>query len=387
VSREGGKGAGRSLGARTLLRIGAPGLAELLSGRRWAGGAALAAWGVFWLLLVWRWDRVAGALGGPLDHRIALGTLLALGGGALTWSLRGLRQKVPGRAVPAWDPDREGPWSSAFRSFRGNRVAMAGLVVVAALHLVALLAPFLAPYDPGAQGDLLTLRLTAPSTRHLLGTDPFARDILSRLIYGARVSLSIAILAVAIAVSLGTLLGAVAGYVGGILDSSIMRGVDVALAFPRLVLLIAVMALFQPSPTLVVLVLGLTQWPPVTRIVRGEILSLREREFILAGRALGFSRGRIIFRHLVPNALAPIIVAATLGVGDTIVLEAVLSFLGLGIQEPVASWGRMVSSGREHMLGAWWVATFPGVTIVLAVMAFNLAGDGLRDALDPRLRS
>ena len=350
-----------------------------LPGGKTGAGAALTLAVCFWVILVWRWDQVVAAPGGGLEERLALATLILMGMASLTWAWWWRRR---GRGVRG----REGPWAGALRTFGENRMAVVGVAGVVAFHLVALLAPFLAPYDPAFQGDLLTRRLVGPSTQHLLGTDPFARDILSRLIYGARVSLSIALLAVSIALTIGTTLGAVAGYLGGRVDSLIMRLVDAVLAFPRLVLLIVVVALFQPSLTVIILILGLTQWPHVTRIVRGEVLSLREREFILAARALGLSRRRIIFRHVIPNVLAPVIVAATLGIGDTIVLEAVLSFLGLGVQEPIASWGRMVSGGREHLLGAWWVATFPGIVIVLAVMAFNLAGDGLRDALDPRIR-
>jgi peptide/nickel transport system permease protein len=166
-----------------------------------------------------------------------------------------------------------------------------------------------------------------------------------------------------------------------------MRFTDMVLAFPRLVLLIMIVALFSPSIAVIITVLGLTQWPNTTRIVRGDVLSLREREFIQAAHALGMGKARIIFRHLIPNVLAPVIVTATLGIGNTIVLEAGLSFLGLGVQPPIPSWGNMVADGRDNLLGAWWVATFPGLVIVLTVLAFNLVGDGLRDALDPRLRS
>jgi peptide/nickel transport system permease protein len=207
------------------------------------------------------------------------------------------------------------------------------------------------------------------------------------MLYGARVSLSIGFVAVSISVTLGTLLGAVSGFFGGRVDSLIMRFVDMVISFPRLVLLITIIAVFEPSIFLIVTVLGLTQWPATARIVRGEVLSLRERAFVQAGIALGFSRGRIILRHLIPNALAPVIVAATLGIGDTIVLEAGLSFLGLGVQPPTPSWGTMVADGRNNLLGAWWISTFPGLAIVFTVLSFNLAGDGLRDALDPRLRS
>jgi peptide/nickel transport system permease protein len=281
----------------------------------------------------------------------------------------------------------ESQWRIAARLFQRNRLAMAGLAVVLVLYLAALFAPVLAPFDPTAQGDLVRSSYLAPGGAHWLGTDQFGRDILSRILYGARISLLIAFVAVAISVTIGTLLGAVAGYVGGKVDSLIMRFTDLVLAFPRLILLILIIALTRPSIPLIIVVLGLTQWPGTARLVRGEVLSLREREFIQAARALGLSGARILFRHLIPNVLAPVIVAATLGIGNTIVLEAGLSFLGLGVQPPVASWGNMVADGRQNLIGAWWVATFPGLAIVLTVLAFNLVGDGLRDALDPRLRS
>lgn len=278
-------------------------------------------------------------------------------------------------------------WRIAARHFRGDWLALAGLVFLCVLCLAAIFAPLLAPYDPIVQRDIAQTGYLSPSLEHWFGTDRFGRDVLSRLLYGARISLAIAALAVGIAVTIGTLLGAVAGYIGGTVDSLIMRFTDTVLAFPRLVLLIMIIALFTPSVTLIILVLGLTLWPGTTRIVRGEVLSLREREFIEAARALGVSRARIILRHLVPNVLAPVIVAATLGIGNTIVLEAGLSFLGLGVQPPTPSWGSMVAAGRQSLLGAWWITTFAGLAIVTTVLAFNLVGDGLRDALDPRLRT
>jgi peptide/nickel transport system permease protein len=277
-------------------------------------------------------------------------------------------------------------WAIAARQLRRDRLALAGLTVVVALYLIAVLAPLLAPYDPIAQGDLVR-GSRPPGPDHWLGTDQLGRDVLSRIVYGARISLAIASIAVGIALVLGSLLGAVAGYLGGVVDAAIMRFTDMVMAFPRLVLLIMIIALFEPSVTLIVLVLGLTQWPGTARLVRGEVLSLREQEFVQAARALGFGRGRIIVRHLLPNVLAPVIVAATLGIGNTIVLEAGLSFLGIGVQPPTPSWGALVADGRQSLLGAWWVATFPGLAIVVTVLAFNLVGDGLRDALDPRLRS
>lgn len=263
-------------------------------------------------------------------------------------------------------------------------VAVLGLAAVGAMVLGALLAPVLAPYDPAAQADLVTRRLLPPSPLHPLGTDQYARDVLSRLLYGARISLGIALAAVAVSVTLGTTVGAVAGYVGGWVDAVLSRIVDVVLAFPRLVLLIAVVVVLEPSIPVIVLVLGLTQWAGTARLVRGEVLAVKEREYVEAARALGFGGRRILLRHVLPNALAPVIVAATLGVGDTIILEAGLSFLGLGVQPPTPSWGTMVSDGRDVMRTAWWLSTFPGLAIVFTVLSFNVLGEALGDALDPR---
>ncbi len=281
------------------------------------------------------------------------------------------------------------PGKREWRAFRNNPVALVGGVVIAFSYLVAFLGPFFIAGDPafqGAyQGGALETVLAPPSFAHPLGTDSMGRDILLRILFGARISLTIGILAVAISATLGTLLGAVAGYLGGIVDAVITRLADVVMAFPRIVLLVVLAALFDASIYLVVSALALTQWPFTTRLVRGEVLSLREREFAEAARALGFSRRRIIFRHLLPNAMGPVIVLATLGVGNIIVLEAGLSFLGLGVQPPTPSWGKMVADGMSALVqGAWWAATFPGMAVVLVVLAFNLVGDGLRDALDPR---
>jgi peptide/nickel transport system permease protein len=280
----------------------------------------------------------------------------------------------------------ENPLGQAIEAFARNRLAVAGLVLLGAITAAVLLAPLLAPSDPSLQGDLVSGRFAPPSSSHPLGTDGLARDVLSRVLYGGRISLSIALLAVALSVTLGTLLGATAGYVGGWLDTVIMRFVDVVLAFPRLVLLITVVAFFEPSVTLVILVLGFTMWPATARLVRGEVLALKEREFVVAARALGFGGTRILFRHILPNALAPVIVAATLGVGNTIVLEAGLSFLSLGPPPPTPTWGGMIDAGRSVLLDAWWLSLFPGAAIVATVLAVNLVGDGLRDALDPRMR-
>jgi peptide/nickel transport system permease protein len=285
-----------------------------------------------------------------------------------------------------WAPKARSGWATAWREFKKNRAAVLGLYMMGLLCIVTLVGPLLTPFDPNAIGDIGATRHLPPSLHHLMGTDRFGRDVLTRVLYGARISLAIGFIAVGISITLGTLIGALAGYYGGLVDTLLMRFVDMLISFPRLVLLIAIIALFQPSISLVVAVLGLTLWPSSARIVRGEVLSLREREFIQAARVLGLSTSRIIFRHVIPNVMGPVIVAATLGLGNIILIEAGLSFLGFSVQPPTPSWGNMINDGREFMVTAWWVSTFPGLAIVMTVVAFNLVGDGLRDALDPRLR-
>jgi len=356
------------------------------------GLAVLFLWLALLSLCVTRWDRMIETVrAGAPDEWLAL--ITTIGGLAGAWLLaRSWRAGVPapahlGSASGGDTSDRSSAsqWSLAWRAFRRHRQAMLGLGLVLILGLAALLTPYLAPFDPAAQGaDIVATRFQPPSASHLMGTDRFGRDVFSRVLYGARISLSIGFLAVAIAVSLGTLLGALSGYVRGWLDTLSMRFVDLLLSFPRLVLLVTMAALFTPSIFLVTLILGLTGWMGTSRIVRGEVLSVREREFIVAARALGFRNRRILLRHVIPSVLSPVIVAATLGIGNTILAEAALSFLGLGVPPPAASWGSMVASGRDVMTNAWWITTFPGTAIVLTVMSFNLVGDGLRDALDPR---
>ena len=372
---------GREGRGRRLLGVLLPGLPSILRGRVAAGSAALLLWIALIATAVVGRARFVGALSGTWDERLALATwalaILLLA----AWSRREGRPESARRARPA-----RTQWALAWDAFRKNRLAVAAAAVVVLAYLLALLTPLLAPSDPALQGELTTERLLPPSSLHPLGTDQFARDVLSRVLYGARISMTIGFVAMSISMTIGTLLGAVSGFAGGRVDTVIMRVVDMVLSFPRLVLLIAIIAFFEPSIFLIVAVLGLTQWPHPTRLVRGEVLSIREREFIQAGRALGLSGARMVLRHVVPNALAPVIVAATLGIGDTIVLEAGLSFLGLGVQPPTPSWGTMVADGRDNLFGAWWISTFPGLAIVLVVLSFNIAGDGLRDALDPRSR-
>ena len=274
--------------------------------------------------------------------------------------------------------------STAWSRFRRNRLALAGLALVALLALTAALAPWLAPYDPARQS--LVEKRTPPGAKYLLGADEFGRDILSRVIYGSRVALLVGVLSVVIAVVGGLLLGTTAGFVGGWLDALMMRAVEILLAFPYLLLALAIVAALGPGVLNTTIAVGIWGVPAVTRIVRGSVLTLRETEYVGAARALGAPAAALLRRHILLNVLPGLIVYATLFMANAILLEAALSFLGLGVQPPIASWGLMVSTGRDVLLVAPHVATVPGVAIMVAALAFNLVGDGLRDALDPRLR-
>ncbi|MFQ5897656.1 MAG: ABC transporter permease [Candidatus Methylomirabilia bacterium] len=268
--------------------------------------------------------------------------------------------------------------------FGKNSLAVAAGAVVVCLVLVALLAPILAPWDP-YEPDVTKI-LTAPSRNHWLGTDQLGRDVLSRILYGSRVSLAVGFVVVGIATAIGLLLGAVAGYHGGLVDAVIMRLVDLMLVFPRFFLLLAVLAFLRPSIWIIMAALGLTGWMGVARLVRAEFLTLKEREFVLWSQAVGAGRTRIIWRHILPNAMAPVLVAMTLGVPAAILIESGLSFLGLGVQPPHASWGNILNDGKDAIEIAWWLSLYPGLTILITVLSYNLVGEGIRDALDPRLR-
>ncbi len=267
-----------------------------------------------------------------------------------------------------------------------------GITILAVLILLALLAPAVAPADPTQQGNILATRFLAPfsvgsdGTTHLLGTDALGRDVFSRLVFGARISLIVGICAVAVSVVLGGSIGIVSAVVGGMTERVLMAITDAALAMPRIVLLLALVTLWERSLALVVLVLGLTGWMSISRLARAEVKGVMARPFVTAARATGIGRWRLIRRHLVPNALTPLIVAAALGVGNAIMLEAGLSFLGLGVPAPAPSWGSMIANGRDALVNAWWIATFPGLAIALTVVGCNLLGDGLRDLLDPTTR-
>ena len=270
--------------------------------------------------------------------------------------------------------------------FVRNKLAVVGLVLLGLIVVLSLLAPVLATHDPAEQN--LLYKLKPPSSEHLLGTDDLGRDIFSRLLYGGRVSLTVGLLAVLGSMTIGTTIGAIAGYYGGKIDNVLMRFVDVMIAFPQILLLIAVVSILKPSLQNMIIVLMVLGWTGTARLVRGEFLSLKNREFVLAARTIGMKDRRIIFSHILPNAMSPIIVAATLGIGGTILVESTLSFLGLGVQPPTASWGNMLQGAQSItiLLTAPWYPIFPGLMILLTVLSINFIGDGLRDALDPRLK-
>jgi peptide/nickel transport system permease protein len=269
------------------------------------------------------------------------------------------------------------------RRFARNRLSLAGAAVVVCLVFVSVAAPLIAPYDPTVI-DVYNV-LSPPSSTHLLGTDELGRDLLSRIIWGSRVSLKVGFVAVGIAIFIGILIGAVAGFYGGIADMILMRFVDMMLAFPTFFLILAVIAILEPSIFTIMAVIGITSWMDVARLVRAEFLTLKERDFVEAARAVGVNNIRLMFRHILPNALSPVFVAATFGIAGAILVESGLSFLGLGVQPPDPSWGNILTSGKDNIEIAWWLSLFPGLAILVTVLSYNLIGEGLRDALDPRL--
>lgn len=273
----------------------------------------------------------------------------------------------------------------AVERFRHDRLLQAGAALVLLVLLAALLAPWLAPFDPYT-GDLRGAYLLPPGGAHLLGTDSQGRDVLSRVLYGARISILVGVISQVVALALGVTLGLVAGYYGRWVDAVIMRLADVTLAFPTLLLLIAVAAAVRPSLPITFVLIGVVGWAGMARLVRGQVLVLRSAEYVQASKALGARDRLILFRHLLPNVQAQVIVAATLGIAGAMMAEAALSFLGLGAQPPTPSWGAMVSDGRDLLRVAPWVSFAPGLAIGLAVLGFNLVGDGLREAYDPKLR-
>ena len=268
--------------------------------------------------------------------------------------------------------------------FTRNRLALAGGLIVAAMLAVALLAPLLVPYDPSA----IHVRaiLLPPSTSHWLGTDALGRDVLSRMIYGTQISLLVGFVAVGIAVVIGVIVGALAGFYPGWVDTVLMRLVDIMLSIPTFFLILAVIALVGPNLLNIMVVIGVTSWMGVARLVRGEFLALKESDYVIAARALGVPARRIIFRHILPNAMAPVYVSTILGIAAAVLVESSLSFLGLGVQPPTPSWGNILTDGKANIEIAWWLSLFPGLAILVTVLGYNLLGEGLRDALDPRLK-
>lgn len=270
-----------------------------------------------------------------------------------------------------------------WKRFKRNKLAVAGGVIVVVLFVIAVLAPFISPFNPN---DIDRKHiLEPPCSRHPLGTDDLGRDVLSRMVYGSRISLAVGFIAVGIATIIGMLLGAVSGYYGGWTDRAMMRFIDIMLSIPTFFLVLAVIAFVGPSIWNIMIVIGFTSWMAIARLVRAEFLSLKEREFVLAAKALGANDMRIILRHIMVNSMAPVFVSAILGVASAILVESALSFLGIGVQPPTPSWGNMLTSGKDNIEIAWWLSLFPGIAILITVLSYNLFGEGLRDALDPRL--
>jgi len=263
-------------------------------------------------------------------------------------------------------------------------MAMAGGIVVILLFIVSLLASWISPYDPNEIN--LHEVLSNPSFAHLFGTDQLGRDVFSRMIWGAGISLKVGFVATGVAICIGVILGAIAGYYGRWVDTVIMRFVDIMLCFPAFFLILAVIAILEPSIWNIMIVIGLTSWMGITRLVRADFISLKERDFVQAARAIGASDLRIIFRHILPNAMASVLVAATLGVAGAILTESALSFLGIGVQPPTPSWGNILTAGKNNIDIAWWLSLYPGLAILITVLGYNLLGEGIRDSLDPRLK-
>lgn len=270
------------------------------------------------------------------------------------------------------------------RRITKHHLALVGLIILVPMFLCAVFAPFISPHDP-VEPDLKNI-LAGPTWSHPFGTDTLGRDVLSRVIYGSRISLLVGFVSVGIATMIGIIIGAVSGYLGGIVDDLAMRFVDLMMCFPTFFLILAVIALLEPSIWNIMIVIGLTSWMGIARLVRAEILSIKGKEFVLAAKAMGFPKRKIIFGHVLPNALSSVYVVATLGIGGAILTESALSFLGIGVQPPTPSWGNILTQAKDNIEVAWWLSLYPGLAIFLTVMGYNLLGEGLRDVFDPRRR-
>ena len=297
-------------------------------------------------------------------------------------------------AAAGWSPDaiqieHRSTWQDVWQRFRRDKFAVVGAVLILLLIAMAVFAPWIAPHDPTMQyedGITMQGQPVGPSAKFLLGTDPLGRDLLSRIIYGARVSLVIGVLANGFALVLGVVFGLAAGYFRGGTETFLMRATDVMMAFPIYLLAIALVSVLKPSIWILILVIGIVYWTPMTRVIHGEVLSIREKEFVDAARLTGCSNARVLFRHILPHLVAVVIVYTSLGIATTILFESTLSYIGLGVQPPTPSWGQMISEGQSYYLSAPHLVIYPGLAIMISVLAFNLVGDGLRDAFDPKLR-
>ena len=297
-------------------------------------------------------------------------------------------------AAAGWSPDaiqieHRSTWQDVWQRFRRDKFAVVGAVLILLLIAMAVFAPWIAPHDPTMQyedGITMQGQPVGPSAKFLLGTDPLGRDLLSRIIYGARVSLVIGVLANGFALVLGVVFGLAAGYFRGGTETFLMRATDVMMAFPIYLLAIALVSVLKPSIWILILVIGIVYWTPMTRVIHGEVLSIREKEFVDAARLTGCSNARVLFRHILPHLVAVVIVYTSLGIATTILFESTLSYIGLGVQPPTPSWGQMISEGQSYYLSAPHLVIYPGLAIMITVLAFNLVGDGLRDAFDPQQR-
>ena len=365
-----------------------PGLGHLLVGERITGI------GLMLLFALWLWAAVSGLprVGEMFSEPGGMLTKLHPFVALVTWAClaAGLWWTAHRRSTPVVLPveERYSIRQIFLRTFRRHDTGMMGLFGVLFLMLLTMMTPMIAVYHP----DVIDVgpKNAAPSLQYFMGTDEYGRDLFSRVLYGGRISLSIGFIAVGISATLGTAIGAISAFTGGWVDRGIMFLVDMLMSMPRLVLLLAIVGIFRPkgvwSIYLIIVILGLTSWMGVSRLVRSQVLSLKQQEFIQAAHALGLSSTRVIFKHLIPNAMAPVIVYSSLAIGAVMLAEAGLSFLGLGVQPPTSTWGTLVNDGRGPLRVAPWIAIFPGFMIIAAVMSFNLIGDGLRDALDPKLR-
>lgn len=298
----------------------------------------------------------------------------------MTTTTAPLKQPTPVTALEITPRRRQ---NRGIRAFMRNKIAVVGAIIIAIMTFAAIAGPLIAPYDPNVINA--SARLQPPGTEYFLGTDEYGRDIFSRLLYGARISLEVAFIAQTISVIVGVVMGLVSGWYGGLVDDIIMRLTDALFALPSLIFLIVWVSILQePSKQSIFVALGIIGWASIARMMRSQVLTLKEREYVLAAQAMGASATRIMFNHILPNGIAPVIVLATLGIAGVILTESGLSFLGLGVQIPNPSWGSMIDTGRNFTTSAWWYAIFPGLAIMLTVLGFNFIGDGLRDALDPR---